>query len=386
MAIYFSSFYAWVTIILIVLNSMNIAGAQSFLNKGAAAESMSRYGDAHTVGEPLKPLDNPAEQVPFFRIENYPSDPTADIAWSCGVSNVDDIECAFNLARNVENTQLGTTLPMVSLPDQVTWKKKSDGEKALFLINLERTDRGLEPLHGLETNVTSVAQYYAQYLMDNNAFDHYEDGRSPWQRLHDNPSIGDCYDFLAIAENLAIFWTSGSNIPIPVERSIYLWMYDDSGSSWGHRHAILWYPYNDNSGSTGKEGFLGIGRANGPHDGWNYSELVVMNVFDPCSTWDYRIPVADFTGTPTSGAPSLTVSFSDTSTGSVTAWSWDFGDLSTSIEQNPDHIYSTPGAFTVVLTVIGPEGSDTKTRSNYINVLSANNNEMPWMRLLLDDE
>ena len=70
-------------------------------------------------------------------------------------------------------------------------------------------------------------------------------------------------------------------------------MYYDSGSSWVHRHTILWYPYNDNSGPAGKEGFLGIGRAGGgPYQGsfsevWNYAEMIVMNVFDPCATWDY---------------------------------------------------------------------------------------------------
>jgi len=70
-------------------------------------------------------------------------------------------------------------------------------------------------------------------------------------------------------------------------------MYDDSSSGWEHRHTVLWFPYNDNSGTPGMEGFLGIGRANGgPYQGpfsnpWNYAEIVVMNVFDPCSTWDY---------------------------------------------------------------------------------------------------
>jgi uncharacterized protein YkwD len=218
----------------------------------------------------------------------YPTNPTANIPWSCDISSVADIKCAFNAARTTENKQLGTSIPMLTLPDQGEWDNMSDGEKAIWLINRERIDRGITPLHGLETNVTDVAQYYAQYLMDNNAFGHYEDGRSPWERLEDNPSIGACHDFLSRAENLAVFWTSGSIISLPVERSIYLWMYDDARSSWGHRHAILWFPYNDNSGPMGKEGFLGIGRASGPHAGWNFAEMIVMNVFDPCSTWNYQ--------------------------------------------------------------------------------------------------
>ena len=98
---------------------------------------------------------------------------------------------------------------------------------------------------------------------------------------------------LNVAENIAVFVTSGSSIALPVERSVYNWMYDDAGSGWGHRHAMLWYPYNDNSGEPGKEGFIGIGRANGgPYQGpfdnpWNFAEMVVMNVFDPCPSWEY---------------------------------------------------------------------------------------------------
>ncbi|MBN1953602.1 MAG: hypothetical protein JW900_01015 [Anaerolineae bacterium] len=221
----------------------------------------------------------------------YPPDPTADIAWSAGYGGVADIETAFNHARGVENSQLGLSIPMLTLPSQAEWDSKTDGEKALWLINCERVDRGVHPLHGVETNVTSVAQYYAQYLLDHDVFGHYEDGRDPWQRLEDNPAIGACHDFLSVAENLAAFMTSGNSISLPVERSIYLWMYADISHGWGHRHAVLWYPYDDNGGPSGREGFLGIGRANGPYMGWNYGEVIVMNVFDPCASWSYDDPI-----------------------------------------------------------------------------------------------
>ena len=227
---------------------------------------------------------------------SYPPDLSSDIAWSAGFSGVADIQAAFNHARTVENTQLGTSIPMLTLPSQAAWDGMSDGEKALRLINRERIDRGVAPLQGLEPNVTSVAQYYADYLLDNNAWGHMEDGRTPWERLEDNPAIGACHDFLPIAENLSVFVTSGSSIPLPIERTIYMWNYEDAGSSWGHRHAVLWYPYNDNSGAPGNEGFLGIGRANGgPYQGpfsqpWNFAEMIVMNVFDPCPTWNDTPP------------------------------------------------------------------------------------------------
>jgi uncharacterized protein YkwD len=106
------------------------------------------------------------------------------------------------------------------MPDQAVWDSFSDGDKALWLINAERRDRGLLPLTGLENNVTGVAQYYADYLFDNNVWGHSEDGHSPWERLADNPAIGACHDFLNVAENLAVFVSRSNNISMPIERSV----------------------------------------------------------------------------------------------------------------------------------------------------------------------
>ena len=55
-------------------------------------------------------------------------------------------------------------------------------------------------------------------------------------------------------------------------------------------------------------------------------------------------PVANFSGTPTSGAKPLSVTFTDSSTNSPTAWCWNFGDSSTSTVQNPSHSYATRAA------------------------------------------
>ena len=79
-------------------------------------------------------------------------------------------------------------------------------------------------------------------------------------------------------------------------------------------------------------------------------------------------PVAQFTGSPTSGNSPLTVAFSNTSTGSITGYSWTFGDGGTSTAASPSHIYSAAGTYTVILTVTGPGGSNTQTRTNYVTV------------------
>jgi PKD repeat protein len=79
-------------------------------------------------------------------------------------------------------------------------------------------------------------------------------------------------------------------------------------------------------------------------------------------------PVANFSATPTSGFAPLVVSFTNLSTGSPTAWAWDFGDGGTATTQNPSHTYASPGTYTVSLTVTAPGGSDGETKVGYITV------------------
>ncbi|TAJ43450.1 PKD domain-containing protein [Methanofollis fontis] len=78
---------------------------------------------------------------------------------------------------------------------------------------------------------------------------------------------------------------------------------------------------------------------------------------------------ANFSANSTAGTAPFTVSFTDTSVGTPTAWSWAFGDNATSTEQHPLHTYLMPGAFTVNLTVTDSFGStSTKTAERYIDV------------------
>jgi PKD repeat protein len=82
-------------------------------------------------------------------------------------------------------------------------------------------------------------------------------------------------------------------------------------------------------------------------------------------------PIANFSGTPTTGYRPLTVQFTDGSSGSITSRSWTFGDGGTSTAQNPSHQYSSTGTYTVTLTVTGPGGTDTETKTGYIVVTEA---------------
>ncbi len=70
-------------------------------------------------------------------------------------------------------------------------------------------------------------------------------------------------------------------------------------------------------------------------------------------------PLAQFSTSSDTGEIPFTVSFMDQSTGNVTSWLWAFGDGSTSTLQNPMHTFSELGAFSPILIVNGPDGSDT---------------------------
>jgi PKD repeat protein len=78
---------------------------------------------------------------------------------------------------------------------------------------------------------------------------------------------------------------------------------------------------------------------------------------------------ADFYADITSGNAPLTVHFTDTST-NATTWSWNFGDSNSSSSQNPTHIYSFAGTFTVSLTASNTYSTDTMTKVDYIVVSS----------------
>ncbi|MEM7037593.1 MAG: PKD domain-containing protein, partial [Bacteroidota bacterium] len=66
-------------------------------------------------------------------------------------------------------------------------------------------------------------------------------------------------------------------------------------------------------------------------------------------------PVAGFSYATTG----ISVNFSDTTSGPISTWLWDFGDGNTSTQQNPFHTYGTPGTYQVCLTTTGACGTDS---------------------------
>ena len=56
------------------------------------------------------------------------------------------------------------------------------------------------------------------------------------------------------------------------------------------------------------------------------------------------------------------VAFIDQSVGEINSWKWDFGDGTTSAEQNPMHKYQEAGKYVVVLWVEGPAGKSRRSK------------------------
>ncbi len=128
------------------------------------------------------------------------------------------------------------------------------------------------------------------------------------------------------------------------------------------------YMYNNNGSYTVS---LTVSGPNGS-DTETKTDYITVNLI--------AAPVADFSALPLSGNAPLNVQFTDTSTGNITSWAWDFdnsGGPPDSTLQNPQCLYINPGIYTVSLTVTGPGGSDTMTKVNYIAVLSP----ISWLML-----
>ncbi|MBI2729593.1 MAG: PKD domain-containing protein [Sphingobacteriales bacterium] len=80
-------------------------------------------------------------------------------------------------------------------------------------------------------------------------------------------------------------------------------------------------------------------------------------------------PTPNFSASPLSICAGKPVQFTDLSTGNPNEWLWNFGDNTSSTQQNPSHIFDTTGVFTIRLTASNNKCADSVKLINYITVL-----------------
>ena len=201
-----------------------------------------------------------------------------EIEMAPDMQSLADVEAAFENARAIENSDLctagscepGATIMPVDLDLGSDYSTLSPSEKALVILNSERSARGLLPFEDTNVAVQTVAQEWAQFLIDNNAFQHRADAHGA---IENECAATGCSGNIGFAAPENLYSRSSYSYPARaqldpygVERAIYLWMYFDrdlggesSDQFWGHRHALLWDWPVDDHGPIGSEGFIGIG-------------------------------------------------------------------------------------------------------------------------------
>jgi RHS repeat-associated protein len=227
--------------------------------------------------------------------------PENDAEWlGNDAATVEDIERAFNFAR----AQDPSVFQYLIMPSQALWDAMTVQEKGLYLVNAERTARGIKPYEGVAPEVATVAQEYADYILTRNqVIGHYNDGLSPGDRLDVNAYIAGHRD--AHVRNESVASGSGYGEQATVDRAlakaIFGWIYQDkawfedfdwaTGPAWGHRDHVLQTGLNENSGIPTAEGLIAFGVSRGPYlpgqaSPETYGYVTVFHTIDQNDQWN----------------------------------------------------------------------------------------------------
>ncbi|MBP7184997.1 MAG: PKD domain-containing protein, partial [Saprospiraceae bacterium] len=150
--------------------------------------------------------------------------------------------------------------------------------------------------------------------------------------------------------NIIQFYTYNSS---PNDSYTYTWDFGDGSvgvganpvhiyDSTGVYFVTMTYTSNDNTNCSGSY----------------VSEIYLGTTIDPWGGWNGGSCVANFVASPVVNptvppVANYMMQFTDLSYGNINTWHWDFGDGTSSSEQNPTHIYQNQGYYTVTLSTMG---------------------------------
>ena len=106
--------------------------------------------------------------------------------------------------------------------------------------------------------------------------------------------------------------------------------------------------------------------------GYDSPEMIaVMNAWHAVGVGQAysRLPIAQFKLASPICDPFSIANFVNT-TSTAQSYLWDFGDGTTSTEENPSHEYSNVGNYTVQLIATNPNGSDTIRKENFVKIFT----------------
>ncbi|NVN89848.1 MAG: PKD domain-containing protein [Desulfuromonadales bacterium] len=281
---------------------------------------------------------------------------------------------AFRLFRNYDGNggAFGDVSVQAASSDQTTlslYAAQRSADNALTLLVINKTGSAKTSSISL-TGFTpaSSAQVYRYSSSPANAIEHLAD-QAITATGFGSSFPGNSITLFAIkpvetaSETLTIGKMGGGSGTIAPDRGTITWN-DTTGSGVYSHGAVV------NLTATADPGSI--------FSGWSGACSGSVNSCQVTMTSDMAVGAAfalktDFSATPRSGSLPLQVTFSNASLPGPMQWLWDFGDGSASTLQNPTHVYTMPGSYSVSLTASGAAGTELSTKSNYIVVSACAN-------------
>lgn len=212
--------------------------------------------DAQTPGAPFVSPATLSTETAFT--DTFVSNNTINIPWAGPAVNsatsIDYIAQAFNIGRAADPT----VNEKLRMPQQADWDSYNTSQKIIYLINSERSARGMRPFRGIAPELVTSSGLYATELSENGQFSHtYGTHATTTARLADWANViappqtaapigneNTTYNTYYIEEMIAyVEAASNATIYEPEARAIYRFMYRDKtpthAAPYTHRNIIL---------------------------------------------------------------------------------------------------------------------------------------------------
>jgi PKD repeat protein len=338
-----------------------LASTNTYVSTAVAGQSVGASGSGQLDSAEEICAAGSGVQEGVSRSGDYAStsiDPTSDTFWhtnevfnSTGNYYWDTFVCEFSVAGSGGG---GNNPPVASFTSECTdldctfTDTSTDSDGSIASRSWAFGDGGTSTAANPSHSYSSADTYTVQLTVTDNDGDS-DTVSAPVTVTAPAPNTAPTADFTYSCNGLACSFTDASG---DSDGTIAFWSWD----------------FGDGNGSTAQSPSHTYGAEN------TYDVTLVVTDNDGATSDPVHViitvknndPVASFT----SDCAGLTCSFTDTSSdsdGSVTSWSWTFGDGGTSSEQNPSHDYGSGGSFAVMLT-IGDNAGGTDSTSGSVSV------------------